>query len=44
MAHELGHAMLGVEHTAAGTLMAAYVDEQSLAPTAVDVARWHEVR
>jgi purine nucleoside permease len=43
-AHEFGHVMIGPEHTAASTLMATYVEDQATAPTAVDVARWHEVR
>ncbi len=44
VAHELGHIMLGPEHTGVGTLMAWDTLDQAQTPTATDIARWHEVR
>ncbi len=43
-AHELGHVMLGREHSAAGTLMAATTSTATLLPTTTDITRWHKVR
>jgi hypothetical protein len=42
-AHELGHAM-GLQHAAAGTLMAALVDDQAETVTPADVAQFWAVR
>jgi hypothetical protein len=43
VAHELGHAM-GLQHTAAGTLMAADVSDQAPTVTAADVAQFWAIR
>lgn len=41
-AHEMGHAM-GLKHTATGTLMAAYVQDQTPAVTSADVTQFLSV-
>jgi hypothetical protein len=42
-AHEMGHAM-GLKHTAAGTLMAAYVMDQASSITPADIAQFWSLR
>jgi hypothetical protein len=44
VAHELGHAIMGMDHLSAGTLMAFSVQEQATAPTATDIAHFWNVR